>query len=155
MQYILSDWVTMYLKPLIFYYVEFRLKRNISRQKENGFKDTLTDFDCDMLDEAVNLCFRMEKDVRFKEALASFRQCDINEETFTTVLDQLLIGDMNWARVLSVVTFTGALAVHCKDNGEEGKIDAIKHWANTFVEKKLRRWIKNNNGLVSLIRIVS
>lgn len=67
------------------------------------------------------------------------------------VLDQLLIGELNWMRVMSVVTLSGSLAVECMNRGEEHKIDLIEDWASSFADTKLRHWIERNGGLEGLL----
>ena len=65
-------------------------------------------------------------------------------------MDQLLIEELNWARVLSIVALSGSLAVQCAEKGEEKKIDLIQDWAASFAEEKLATWIEANHGMEGL-----
>ena len=105
----------------------------------------------DVFEDVSNLCARLESDTRFSDILESFRKFGVSQETFLIVLDQLLIGELNWARVLSIVALSGTLAVQCATQGEENKIYLIQDWATSFAEVKLGSWIEANNGMVCII----
>ena len=68
-------------------------------------------------------------------------------------MDQLLIGELNWARVLSIVALSGSVAVQCAEKGEEKKIDLIQDWAASFAEVKLAPWIEASHGIGRTTRI--
>ena len=44
-------------------------------------------------------------DLRFSNTLEYFRKFGVSRDTFQVVLDQLLIGELNWERVLSMWLF--------------------------------------------------
>lgn len=106
--------------------------------------------DRDVFEDVSKLCHRLESDARFSDILESFRKFGVSQETFLVVLDQLLIGELNWARVLSLVALSGTLAVQCAENCEENKIDLIQDWATSFAEVKLGPWIEANDGMEGL-----
>ena len=74
----------------------------------------------------------------------------VSRDTFQVVLDQLLIVELNWAHVLSIVALSGSLVVQCAEKGEEKKIDIIEDWAASFAEVKLAPWIEANHGIEGL-----
>ena len=65
-------------------------------------------------------------------------------------MDQLLIGELNSARILSIVALSGSLAVQCAEKGEEKKVDLIRDWTALFAEVKLAPWIEANHGMEGL-----
>lgn len=140
----------MDLRELISYYIDLKLEKTGTMLAKNTGYRNLSDADKEVLQSVVTICSQLENDSRFTDVLASFHKFGISKETFLVVLDQLLIGELNWARVMSVLTLSGALSVQCRDIGEENKIDLIEDWANSFAEVKLRPWIDSNNGMEGL-----
>ena len=140
----------MDLRELISYYIDLKLEKTGTMLAKNTGYRNLSDADKEVLQSVVTICSQLENDSRFTDVLASFHKFGISKETFLVVLDQLLIGELNWARVMSVLTLSGALSVQCRDIGEENKIDLIEDWANSFAEVKLRPWIDSNNGMVRM-----
>ena len=136
----------MEFKSLISFYIDMKLRK--SGLIHNRNKVRVPDDEKDILQAALSICAQMEHDDRFADVLTSFRKFGITKETFLTVLDQLLVGDLNWARVLSVVSLSGELAVQCMENNEEHKIDFIQDWASSFAEVKLEHWIETHGGMV-------
>lgn len=137
----------MEFKTLISIYTNFRLRKN-------GFlgRDCAVSAESqkEIFQAVLNICAQLERDARFSDVLTSFRKFGITKESFITVLEQLLIGELNWMRVMSVVTLSGALAVESMNRGEEHNIDLIQDWASSFADTKLRHWIERNGGLVNM-----
>ena len=96
------------------------------------------------------ICAQLESDVRFSDTLEYFRRFGVSRDAFQVVLDQLLIGELNWAHVFSIVALSGSLAVQCAEKGEEKKIDLVRDWAASFAEVKLAPWIEANHGMEGL-----
>lgn len=140
----------MDLRELISYYIDLKLEKAGTVLARNAGYRNLSDTDKEVLQGVLTICSQLENDNRFTDVLASFHEFGISQETFLVVLDQLLIGELNWARVMSVLTLSGALSVQCGEIGEENKIDLIEDWANSFAEVKLRSWIDSNNGMEGL-----
>ena len=136
----------MDLKTLISLYINIKLRE--SRLLNNKHFPVLEGSEKDILSAAVAICSEMESDARFTDVVTSFRRFGVEKNRFNAVLEQLLIGELNWPRVMSVVCLTGALAVLCTERGNEHKIDFIQDWAGSFAEEKLNPWIKANGGLV-------
>lgn len=139
----------MELKGLISLYTEIKLR-------ESGFINTssystLENSDKEILKAAMSVCSKLEHEPRFSDVLKSFSTFGIQKESFRVVLKQLLVGELNWARVMSVVALTGALAVQCMENGEEHKIDFIVDWSSYFAETELKNWIDLNGGMRGLL----
>ena len=108
--------------------------------------------DRDIFEGVSKICAQLESDVRFSDTLEYFRRFGVSRDAFQVVLDQLLIGELNWARVLSIVALSGSLAVQCAEKGEEKKIDLVRDWAASFAEMKLAPWIEDNHGKEGLRR---
>lgn len=138
----------MEFKTFISIYINFRLRKN-------GFLNRgcsiCSESQKEIFQAVLNICAQLERDARFSDVLTSFRKFGITKESFIMVLDQLLIGELNWMRVMSVVTLSGSLAVECMNRGEEHKIDLIEDWASSFADTKLRHWIERNGGLEGLL----
>lgn len=143
----------MSVNRIISYYITVRLNENGCL--DSDYFERVTYSDRQKYYRIVKLCHEMEEDDRFSEVLDLFRISGVNETGFIQVLDQLLHGEMNWARVLSIVTLSGALAVHCKENGEEEKIQDIRDWGNSFLDENLKVWIENNGGAVILFLLLT
>ena len=106
--------------------------------------------DRDIFEGISRICAQLESDVRFSATLEYFRKFGVSSDAFQVVLDQLLIGELNWAGVLSIVALSGSLAVQCAEKGEEKKIYLIQDWAASFAEVKLAPWIEANHGMEGL-----
>ena len=141
----------MDLKTLIAYNIDFQLeKTGYSRTRDSNYRN-FSRADEEILQAALKISSQLENDARFSGILASFQTFGVSKESFLYVLDQLLVGEINWARIMSVVTLSGTLAVQCMENNEEYKTDLIQDWASSFAEVKLKIWMDNNNGLVNII----
>lgn len=145
----------MDLKELMSYYIDFQLENSGTTLAKDTRYRNFSDADKDSFRAVLTICSQLEHDVRFSEVQASFHKFGVNKDSFFVVLDQLLIGELNWARIMSVVTLTGALARQCRENGEEYKIDLIQDWASSFAEVKLGPWIDSNNGMEGLREYLS
>ena len=71
--------------------------------------------DRDIFKGILRICAQLESDVRFSDTLEYFRKFGVSRDTFWVVLDQLLIRELNWVRVLSIVALSGSLAVQCAE----------------------------------------
>ena len=111
--------------------------------------------DGDIFKGILRICAQLESDVRFSDTSEYFRKFGVSRDTFPVVLDQLLIGELNWALVLSIVALSGSLAVQCAEKGEEKNIDLIRDWAASFAEVKLAPWIEASHGMEGLRDILS
>lgn len=136
----------MSLNRIISFYITVRLKEG--ECLDNECLERVTYSDKEKYYRVVKICQKMEEDDRFSDVLDLFRIFGVNESCFIKVLDQLLDGEMNWARVLSVVTLSGALAIHCRENGDDEKIKDIRAWTDSFLDKNLKIWIEDNGGVV-------
>ena len=139
----------MDFKTLISYYMDIKLRK--VGVVLNGHIIEVSENEKDILKVVEKLCAQMEGDARFEDILLSFRKFGVSKETFLTVLDQLLIGDLNWSRVLSVIALSGELAVQCVERDEEHKIDLIQDCAIAFADVKLKDWIVRQGGLVNKV----
>lgn len=139
----------MSIYTFIAYYIDIRL--NNKEHLVNGYLHR----NQEQLQNAVEICMEMEEDDRFAEIIAVFRESGISEANFNKVLEQLLIGEMNWARFLTVLTLSGALAAYCKDHGDTDKTVTIKEWATAFIKKNLENWIDDKGGMVYLNSLFS
>ena len=136
----------MELKTLIWLYIKFKLR-------EDGLLNgqqfpVLEGSENDILSTAIAMCFEIEQDPNFPVILASLRNFGVERETFSTVIEQLLVGELNWHRVMSVVSLAGALSIECAQRGDVHKIDLIQDWAGVFAQEKMNSWVKANGGLV-------
>ena len=136
----------MELKTLIWLYINIKLRENGLLSSEHV--PMLEDSEKDILTAAVAICSELEHDPRFTDIVASFRSFGVEMATFNTVVKELLCGELNWSRVMSVVSLAGALAVVCTERGDEHKIDFILDWAGVFAQEKMNPWVKANGGLV-------
>ena len=71
--------------------------------------------DRDIFEGVLRICAQLQSDLQFSNTLEYFRKFGVSRDTFQVVLDQLLIGELNWARVLSIVALSGSLAVQCAE----------------------------------------
>ena len=136
------------LREIITCYVDFRL--GWSRYPELKICKDHSPADGDIFKGILRICAQLESDVRFSDTLEYFRKFGVSRDTFRVVLDQLLIGELNWARVLSIVALSGSLAVQCAERGEEKKIYLIQDCGASFAEVKLAPWIEANHGMEGL-----
>lgn len=136
----------MELKTLISLYIKLKLREN--GFLPNEFFPVLESSEKEILSAALVICSEIEEDARFSDVLSPFRRFGIELETFNVVVEELLVSEMNWPRVMSLVSLTGVLAIECMERGDEHKVDFIQDWAGAFAEEKMNPWIENNGGLV-------
>ena len=136
------------MREIITSYIDTRLER--SRYPELKMCKDHSPADRDIFEGVLRICAELQSDPRFSNTLHYFRKFGVCRDTFQVVLDKLLIGELNWARVLSIVALSGSLAVQCAEKGEEKKIDLIQGWVASFAEEKLAPWIEDNHGIEGL-----
>ena len=136
----------MELKTLIWLYTKFKLRED-GLLNDQQFP-VLESSENDILSTAIAMCLEIECDPNFPVILASIRNFGMERMTFSTVIEQLLVGELNWHRVMSVVSLAGALSVECAQRGDVQKIDLIQDWAGGFAQEKMNPWVKANGGLV-------
>ena len=132
------------LRQIITCYVDFRLGG--SGYPELKICKDHSPADRDIFEGVSEMCAQLESDLRFSNTLEYFRKFGVIGDAFQVVLDKLLIGELNWARVLSIVALSGSLAVQCAERGEE----KIRDCAASFAEVKLAPWIEANHGMEGL-----
>ena len=115
-------------------YIKIKLRENSLSLNENF--PVLEGSEKEILSATVVICSEIEEDASFSDILAPFRRFGVELEIFNTVVGELLVDELNWPRVLSVVSLAGALAVVCTERGDEHKIDFIQDWAGVFAQEK-------------------
>ena len=136
----------MELKTLISLYIKIKLRENGLLSNENF--PVLEGSEKEILSATVVICSEIEEDASFSDILAPFRKFGVELEIFNTVVGELLVDELNWPRVMSVVSLAGTLAVECMERGDVHKLDFIQDWAGDFAEEKMNPWIETNGGLV-------
>ena len=136
------------MREIITSYIDSRLGR--SGYPELQICKEHSPADRDIFEGVLRICAELQSDLRFSDTLEYFRRFYVSTDTFQAVLDQLLIGELNWARILSIVALSGSLAVQCAEKGVEKKIDLIQDWAASFAEVKLAPWIEASHGIEGL-----
>ncbi|XP_065837752.1 bcl-2-like protein 1 [Oscarella lobularis] len=66
--------------------------------------------------------------------------------TFVGVVRELFDTGINWGRIVALIAFAGALAIHCAKAGMETKVRKVIDWTARYVVWNLEDWIKNSGG---------
>eukprot|EP00118_Oscarella_pearsei_P024560 m.306317 g.306317 ORF g.306317 m.306317 type:complete len:208 (+) comp41146_c0_seq1:84-707(+) len=66
--------------------------------------------------------------------------------TFVGVVKELFNTGINWGRVVALIAFSGALAIHCAQTDMENKVGKVIDWTALYVVWNLEDWIKNSGG---------
>ena len=118
------------MRKIITSYIDSRLGR--SGYPELKYAKTIL-LPTGTFSKVLRICAELQSDLRFSNTLDCFRKFGVSRDTFQVALDQLLIGELNWACVLSIVALSGSLAVQCAEKGEEKK---------TLFKTRLHRLLK-------------
>lgn len=84
-----------------------------------------------------------------------FEQLQIQRDsaypTFTTAVEELFNGGINWGRVVALFVFSGILAKRFHDAGYRELLYSLADWTTTYIEHNLNDWIRNHGGWVCII----
>lgn len=70
---------------------------------------------------------------------------------FNRVSEQIIASGVNWARIVAVYAFAGALAYDFTQAGDTRFLRCVAGWMEQFSAKRLSPWIRQNGGWVSEI----
>ena len=70
---------------------------------------------------------------------------------FTSVSDNILMGGITWAKIVSMHAFAGALAKDCCQAKDIKTARNISKWMGQYTRKRLSGWIRRHGGWVSLL----
>jgi len=76
-------------------------------------------------------------------------------KAFTDFAEALFEKGITWPLIISLLTFSGALAAECSRNGRSVLVRSISNWTTVFMVLKLKEWIEENGNLVGFIHFVS
>ena len=68
---------------------------------------------------------------------------------FNRVSEQIIASGINWARIVAVYAFAGALAYDFTQAGDTRFVRNVSSWMGQFSAKRLSPWIRQNGGWVS------
>ena len=88
-----------------------------------------------------------ERKRQFEDILIRLKLTDANlSETYRAIVKEMLIDGVNWGRILAFLVFSGALAVHCAQQGMEQRVGDVITWTESDVEKTVSRWVDRQGG---------
>ena len=70
---------------------------------------------------------------------------------FSDFAECLFSKGTTWPLVISLLAFSGALAVECSRNGRSILVKSVRDWATVFMVMRLKEWIIDNGKWVSTI----
>lgn len=79
---------------------------------------------------------------------------DVSDEhfyvTYRTVVENTLGSDLNWGRIVSLMTFTGLLAAFLIQRGQERKVESLLGWQKLYINDRCHAWLEKHGGWVSI-----
>jgi len=72
---------------------------------------------------------------------------------FSEFAENLFKKGVSWPLIISLLAFSGSLAAECTRNGRSILVRRICDWATLFIVMRLKEWIKENGGWVSIIHL--
>ncbi|XP_028406837.1 apoptosis regulator BAX-like [Dendronephthya gigantea] len=74
-------------------------------------------------------------------------QTDNYSEVYSKIVESMFEDHViNWGRIAVLFTFSGHLALYCKQHGLQEESDLVPLWLTSFVNKRLLKWIQNIGG---------
>lgn len=73
-------------------------------------------------------------------------------DVFNNVSSEILSDGLNWARIVALYTFAGALVVECCKEGRNSYVLDIGNWMYEFAALYMADWIKGKGGWEDLLR---
>lgn len=70
---------------------------------------------------------------------------------FNRVSEQIIASGVNWARIIAVYAFAGALAYDLTQTGDTRFIRCLSRWMGHFSARRLSPWIRQNGGWKGLV----
>ncbi|EDO30802.1 predicted protein, partial [Nematostella vectensis] len=81
---------------------------------------------------------------------ASFTSETVVHDVFSSVCTEIVKDGVNWARIIAVYTFAGALATECYKDSRSVFVTEVSNWMYEFTALHLVDWIKKRGGWVSI-----
>lgn len=101
--------------------------------------------------ELLELCYpRLYTDISSRVNVP-FSSENAVHEVFNNVSSEILSDGLNWARIVALYTFAGALAAECCREGRNSFVLDIGNWMYEFAALYMVDWIKSKGGWVRII----
>lgn len=81
----------------------------------------------------------------FKVDLSDFYQAKKN---FESIAEEIFSTEVNWGRIVSLITFTGVVAHHFVEQERPIMVSEVIQWLLQFIRRRLIHWIIENGGWV-------
>ena len=139
---------------LVFDYVGYRLRAKFMQSCLRGLPREIVVPPSQPSNKAYtlrNLALTLEsqheqlfQQIRFKVDLSQL-QGKIN---FHSIAEEMFSTEVNWGRIVSLITFTGVLAHHFVEQKRPEMVCEVIHWLLEFIRAHLIAWIIANGGWV-------
>ena len=101
--------------------------------------------------ELLELCYpRLYTDISSRVNVP-FSSENAVHEVFNNVSSEILSDGLNWARIVALYAFAGALVAECCKDGRNSFVLDIGNWMYEFAALYMVDWIKSKGGWVRLI----
>ncbi|KAL9988654.1 hypothetical protein ACROYT_G003125 [Oculina patagonica] len=102
--------------------------------------------------ELLELCYpRLYTDISSRVNVP-FSSENAVHEVFNNVSSEILSDGLNWARIVALYTFAGALAAECCREGRNSFVLDIGNWMYEFAALYMVDWIKSKGGWEDLLQ---
>lgn len=142
-------------------YVEAKLERdgiknrttsfafsNSARRQSSDEKYSQVSSRVQEVGELLELCYpRLYSDISSRLNVP-FSSENAVHEVFNNVSSEILSDGLNWARIVALYAFAGALVAECCKEGRNSFVLDIGNWMYEFAALYLVEWIKNKGGWV-------
>ena len=99
--------------------------------------------------ELLELCYpRLYSDISSRVNVP-FSSENVVHEVFNNVSSEILSDGLNWARIVALYAFAGALVAECCKEGRNSFVLDIGNWMYEFAALYMVDWIKSKGGWVS------
>nr|WNN92813.1 Bcl-2-like protein [Sinanodonta woodiana] len=136
---------TLNMNCIVSDYINYRLKKA-------GF-NWPTSPQCTLPDNEVlvtvrRICDEFEERVskQFPDLCSSYAKIDVNADSVNKIYEETIGNELNWGRVVGILTFSGIMARQCMVSGQANKVDYLVDWTCNFISKKVEPWTREHNG---------
>ena len=136
-------------------YVEAKLEREGIKNRSLSFTSSNSQQEASQVSNRVQevgklleLCYpRLYSDISSRVNVP-FSSENVVHEVFNNVSSEILSDGLNWARIVALYAFAGALVAECCKEGRNSFVLDIGNWMYEFAALYMVDWIKNKGGWV-------
>ncbi|KAL3831508.1 hypothetical protein ACJMK2_023249 [Sinanodonta woodiana] len=140
-----ADDFTLNVNCIVSDYINYKLKKD-------GFvwstSPKITGPDNEVMLTVRRICDEFEErcSKQFRDMYSNCAQVDVTADSVFKVYEELIGKELNWGRVVGILTFSGIMARQCMVSGQASKVDYIVDWTCEFISQRVEPWTREHNG---------